>query len=141
MVSTPSTPELLKRADLRVTAIRTAVIDEVRENPHAQAEAIRVGVVTRLGSASVQSVYDALNALTQAQVLRRFELAGHPARPAACHVSVGAAGQRHTEVQGRAPGPFSREVRAIQGGRRGSAMTRQVRRARANDQPARPQGT
>ena len=72
--------ELLKQAGMRVTEIRTAVIDAVAERPHADADEVRALVVERLGSVSVQSVYAALHALREAGVLRRFELAGHPSR-------------------------------------------------------------
>ena len=70
--------DMLRQAGMRVTAIRTAVLDVIAETPHADADQVRTGVVERLGSASVQSVYDALNALREAGVLRRVELAGHP---------------------------------------------------------------
>ncbi|WP_420174503.1 Fur family transcriptional regulator [Luteococcus sp. OSA5] len=72
--------ELLRGAGMRVTAIRTAVLDVLAQSPHAQVEQVRAGVLDRLGSASVQSVYDALNALREAGVVRKVELAGHPAR-------------------------------------------------------------
>ncbi|MEL4358233.1 MULTISPECIES: Fur family transcriptional regulator [unclassified Luteococcus] len=74
-----SAPDALRRANLRVTAIRTAVLDVVAAAPHAEAEAVRRGVVERLGSVSVQSIYDTLNVLREAGLLRRVELAGHPA--------------------------------------------------------------
>lgn len=71
--------DLLRGAGLRVTAIRTAVIESVLERPHADAEHVRAGVLARVGSASVQSVYDALNVLSAHGVLRRIQPAGHPA--------------------------------------------------------------
>lgn len=74
-----SAPDMLRQAGLRVTAIRTAVLDSVAAAPHAEAEAIRAGVAQRLGSVSVQSIYDTLNVLRESGVLRRVELAGHPA--------------------------------------------------------------
>ncbi|WP_448071862.1 Fur family transcriptional regulator [Georgenia yuyongxinii] len=72
--------ELLRQASLRVTAPRLAVLAEVVEHPHADAETIRRGVLARLGSVSTQAVYDVLHALTSAGILRRVEPEGSPGR-------------------------------------------------------------
>ncbi|MGO4956290.1 Fur family transcriptional regulator [Luteococcus sp. Sow4_B9] len=79
MGSEQGSAELLRAAGMRVTAIRTAVLDVLAEVTHAEVDAVRTGVLQRVGSASVQSVYDALNALREAGVVRKVELAGHPA--------------------------------------------------------------
>ncbi len=70
----------LKDVGLRVTAGRLAVLAAVTENPHADAEAIAEAARRRLGSLSTQAVYDNLEALLRANLVRRIEPAGHPAR-------------------------------------------------------------
>ncbi|RYG43809.1 transcriptional repressor [bacterium] len=72
--------KLLREADLRVTAPRLAVLDAVAdEGRHQDAEAIVAAARRRLGSLSRQAVYDNLNALVAAGILRRIEPAGRPA--------------------------------------------------------------
>jgi Fur family transcriptional regulator, stress-responsive regulator len=72
--------ELLREAQLRVTAPRLAVLAEVAAHPHADAETIRAAVHERLGTVSTQAVYDVLHALTGAGLLRRIEPDGSPGR-------------------------------------------------------------
>ncbi|MPV35750.1 Fur family transcriptional regulator [Georgenia subflava] len=72
--------ELLREAQLRVTAPRLAVLAEVADHPHADAESIRAAVRERLGTVSTQAVYDVLHALTGAGLLRRIEPEGSPGR-------------------------------------------------------------
>jgi Fur family ferric uptake transcriptional regulator len=72
--------EQLRGAGLRVTAGRVAVLEAVAGVPHATADDVVRTVRGSLGSVSVQAVYDALHALTEAGLLRRIEPAGHPAR-------------------------------------------------------------
>jgi Fur family ferric uptake transcriptional regulator len=70
----------LRRAGLRVTAPRIAVLAEVREGKHVSAEQVARAVRGRVGAISTQAVYDVLNALTLAGLVRRIEPAGSPAR-------------------------------------------------------------
>jgi len=77
---TPSTAEELRGAGLRVTAARAALLVTVREGDHLGVEAIAAGVRERVGHISLQAVYDALDALTAAGLIRRIEPAGSPAR-------------------------------------------------------------
>ncbi len=77
---TRSIPEELRGAGLRVTAARVALLQTVRDGDHLGVEAIAAGVRDRIGQVSLQAVYDALNALTQAGLVRRIEPAGSPAR-------------------------------------------------------------
>ncbi|MFH5822708.1 Fur family transcriptional regulator [Georgenia sp. AZ-5] len=77
---TTAYPEMLRKANLRVTAPRVAVLAEVDARPHADAETIRAAVHERLGSVSTQAVYDVLHALTEAEILRRIEPEGSPGR-------------------------------------------------------------
>jgi Fur family transcriptional regulator, stress-responsive regulator len=77
---TPTTAEELRRAGLRVTAARVALLETVRSGDHLGADAIAAGVRDRVGHISVQAVYEALHALTGAGLIRRIEPAGSPAR-------------------------------------------------------------
>src|SRR3954453_11063923 len=71
---------LLKRARLRVTAPRLAVLAVVREGDHMTVEDIADAATTRIGSISKQGVYDVVSALSKAGLLRRIEPAGSAAR-------------------------------------------------------------
>jgi Fe2+ or Zn2+ uptake regulation protein len=68
----------LRERGLRVTAVRVAVIEAVRQGPHDGVDRIVAAVSARLGSVSKQAVYDALEALVAAQIVRRIEPAGRP---------------------------------------------------------------
>ena len=76
----PTIAEELRGAGLRVTAARVALLEAVREGDHLDAETIAARVRERVGHVSLQAVYDALNALTAAGLVRRIEPAGSPAR-------------------------------------------------------------
>jgi Fe2+ or Zn2+ uptake regulation protein len=69
---TPTIAEELRGAGLRVTAARVALLETVRGGDHLGVEAITSGVRDRIGHVSVQAVYDALNALTAAGLVRRI---------------------------------------------------------------------
>ena len=75
----PSSDELLRSRGLRVTGQRLAVLAAVAREPHTTAEAVTDSVRRELGAISVQGVYDALGALTDAGLVRRIEPAGSPA--------------------------------------------------------------
>ncbi|MEE1618086.1 Fur family transcriptional regulator [Brachybacterium sp. J153] len=66
----------LRGAGLRVTAPRLATLDAVTEHPHADADTIAQAVRERLGTVSRQAVYDVLNALSDAELLRRVSVGG-----------------------------------------------------------------
>ena len=70
----------LRTAGLRVTAARVALLQAVRDGDHLGAEALATRVRDRIGHISLQAVYDALDALTAAGLIRRIEPAGSPAR-------------------------------------------------------------
>lgn len=73
--------EALRRAGLRVTASRLAVLQAVMgEGQHRDAEAIADAARKRLGTLSTQAVYDNLHILEEAGLLRRIQPSGHPAR-------------------------------------------------------------
>ena len=65
---------------LRATAIRLAVLDVLETMPHAGVQEIAEAVQRALGTASRPAVYDALDQLLLADLVRRIEPAGSPAR-------------------------------------------------------------
>jgi Fe2+ or Zn2+ uptake regulation protein len=71
--------ETLRRAGLRVTRPRLAVLDVLGEGGHLDVEEITTRVRSRLDSVSTQAVYDVLGALSRAGLARRLEPAGSPA--------------------------------------------------------------
>lgn len=71
---------LLRSAGLRVTAIRIATMEVLAQSPHTGADQVLALVRNKLGTASVQAVYDALHALTESGLVNEIEPAGHPAR-------------------------------------------------------------
>ncbi|MGH8906247.1 MAG: Fur family transcriptional regulator [Egibacteraceae bacterium] len=71
---------LLRRARLRVTSPRLAVLEMLAEYPHADVDAITAGARQCLGTLSKQAVYDILRVLVDAGLARRIEPAGSPAR-------------------------------------------------------------
>jgi Fur family ferric uptake transcriptional regulator len=65
---------------LRVTAPRLAVLAAVRAGDHLTVEEIAASAHKRIGSISMQAVYDVLAALVRVGLVRRIEPAGSPAR-------------------------------------------------------------
>ena len=70
----------LRRASLRVTRPRVAVLAAVHAHPHTDTESIIRLVREGLETVSHQAVYDVLRALTVAGLVRRIEPAGSVAR-------------------------------------------------------------
>ena len=70
----------LRRAGLRVTAVRVALLQAVRDGDHLGVDGVADGVRARVGHVSLQAVYEALHALTAAGLVRRIEPAGGPPR-------------------------------------------------------------
>ena len=80
-MSTAKTHEnVLREAGLRVTRPRLAVLDVVRQHPHADTESIIAAVRADLGEVSHQAVYDVLRALHAAGLIRRIQPSGTQAR-------------------------------------------------------------
>lgn len=69
-------PQLLRSSGLRVTAARLAVLKSLEKRPHSDADMVRADVESQLGAVSGQAVYDALNGLSAAGILRRVAPAG-----------------------------------------------------------------
>jgi Fur family transcriptional regulator, stress-responsive regulator len=74
------TERALRAAGLRVTRPRVAVLDAVREQPHLTTKALISEARTRLDAVSHQAVYDVLNALVEAGLVRRIQPEGSDAR-------------------------------------------------------------
>ncbi|MGV9802638.1 Fur family transcriptional regulator [Mycobacterium sp. NPDC003449] len=71
---------MLRRADLRVTRPRVAVLSAVYAHPHADTDSIIRGVRRELPEVSHQAVYDSLHTLTAARLVRRIQPSGSVAR-------------------------------------------------------------
>ena len=78
--STQDDEALLRSVGLRVTAPRLATLAALTARPHASADQLVADVRARLGSVSVQAVYDVLHALNSRGLVQHIEPAGHPAR-------------------------------------------------------------
>jgi Fe2+ or Zn2+ uptake regulation protein len=78
--SAPDYAEQLRTADLRVTRPRVAVLEAVRDHPHADTDTIYSTVRQGLPDVSRQAVYDVLNALTAVGLVRRIQPSGLVAR-------------------------------------------------------------
>jgi Fe2+ or Zn2+ uptake regulation protein len=79
----PSTPEIeriLRSAELRVTRPRVAVLTAVHDRPHADTGSIIEHVRLQMGEVSHQAVYDVLQALSAAGLVRRIQPSGSLAR-------------------------------------------------------------
>ena len=72
--------DALRRAGLRVTASRVAVLSALGEGEHMAADQVAQRARDRIGTISTQAVYDVLGALARAGLVRRVEPAGSPAR-------------------------------------------------------------
>ena len=70
-------PQTLRKAGLRVTAPRLAVLGAVQgEGRHRDADEIAVSSRERLGTLSIQAVYDNLHVLVEAGLVRRIQPSG-----------------------------------------------------------------
>ena len=80
MLAAADLERMLRDASLRVTRPRIAVLGAVCEHPHADTNSIIGFVRERDSDVSRQAVYDVLEALTGARLVRRIELPGSVAR-------------------------------------------------------------
>ena len=80
MPSSQEIERILRSAELRVTRPRIAVLGAVHEHPHADTNSIIEAVRRQLGDVSHQAVYDVLQALTSAGLVRRIQPSGSLAR-------------------------------------------------------------
>ena len=72
--------DLLRQHGVQVTAQRLAVLRAVSRHPHATADEAAEYARADIGAISRQSVYDALNTLAEAGVIRRIQPVGSPSR-------------------------------------------------------------
>ena len=72
--------DLLRRHGVQITAQRLAVLGAVSRRPHATANEIADVVRSEIGTISRQSVYNVLDVLVDAGLVRRIQPAGSPAR-------------------------------------------------------------
>lgn len=80
MSETATFEEMLRNHELRVTRPRVAVLGAVKAHPHADTATI-IGLVREdIADVSQQTVYNALNALTAAGLLRHIQPSGSVAR-------------------------------------------------------------
>jgi Fur family transcriptional regulator, stress-responsive regulator len=80
MSESPDFRSLLRSANLRITRPRVAVLHAVHDHPHAETEAVIRATRAFEADVSHQTVYDALNALTAAGLIRRIQPNGSLAR-------------------------------------------------------------
>jgi Fur family ferric uptake transcriptional regulator len=71
---------MLRGASLRITRPRLTVLGVVHDQPHADTHSIIERVRGELGGVSQQAVYDVLQALTEAGLVRRIQPPGSVAR-------------------------------------------------------------
>jgi Fur family transcriptional regulator, stress-responsive regulator len=76
----PDFRQMLQEASLRITRPRLAVLQAVSENAHAETDSIIRATRQHASDVSHQTVYDALNALTAAGLIRRIQPNGSLAR-------------------------------------------------------------
>jgi len=75
----PDLAAALRRAGLRVTASRLAVLTALASGaPHSSVDAVVSAVRERLGDSSAQTVYNVLHTLADVGLVRRIEPAGQP---------------------------------------------------------------
>lgn len=78
-IASPDPAAALRRAGLRVTASRLAVLGALYVSaPHASVDAVVSAVRERLGDTSAQTVYNVLRTLIEVGLVRRLEPAGRP---------------------------------------------------------------
>lgn len=79
MTLSTTAAERLRRAGLRVTAPRVAILTAIDAHPHLDADGVLTELAPRHPRLSVQSVHNVLRTLTANRVLRRIEPADSPA--------------------------------------------------------------
>ena len=80
MPTTAELQDMLRGVELRVTRPRVAVLRAAHSHPHADTDSSIGAVREELPEVSHQAVYDCLNALTGAGLLRRIQPLGSVAR-------------------------------------------------------------
>lgn len=76
----PDFEDTLREAGLRVTRPRVAVLESVRDHPHADSTLLAEAVHDALPRVSRQAIFDCLNTFTETGLVRRIRPSGSPAR-------------------------------------------------------------
>ncbi|MGH3167079.1 MAG: Fur family transcriptional regulator [Trebonia sp.] len=75
-----SAPERLRAAGMRVTSARLAILDVIGEGQHPGADDVARAVRERVGHVTLQAIYEALGAFTEAGLLRKIDFGNGAAR-------------------------------------------------------------
>lgn len=67
---------MLKEKGLSLTAVRLAVLDSLHDHPHAEAARIFEAVRGKIPTATLQAVYNNLNTLAEAGIIREIKPKG-----------------------------------------------------------------
>ena len=70
--------QILKEKNLSLTAVRLSLLDAIEKNPHCDANLIFSKVKNSISTATIQAVYNNLNALTDAGLIREIKPKGQP---------------------------------------------------------------
>lgn len=68
--------DTLRRAGLRVTAQRVAVLESLAVHPHAAVDELHADIQTRIPGIALQTVHGVVNDLTAAALIQRVSLPG-----------------------------------------------------------------
>lgn len=70
--------DVLRRAGLRVTAQRVAVLESLAAHPHAAVDTLHADVLDRIPGIALQTVHGVVNDFTAAGIAQRVSLPGAP---------------------------------------------------------------
>jgi Fur family transcriptional regulator, stress-responsive regulator len=70
----------LRAAGMRVTSTRLAILDVLQQGRHLSTDEVARAVRERVGHVTLQAVYEALAAFSEAGLLRRIDIGTGPAR-------------------------------------------------------------
>lgn len=70
--------QILKDKRLSLTAVRLALLDMIDKSPHSNANDILAKIKQALPTVTIQAVYNNLNALTDAGIIREIKPKGQP---------------------------------------------------------------
>jgi Fur family ferric uptake transcriptional regulator len=68
--------QILKQHDLSLTAVRLTVLDVLHKSPHTDANTIFTKVSKKIPQATIQAIYNNLNALTACGIIREIKPKG-----------------------------------------------------------------
>ncbi|MDY0030230.1 MAG: Fur family transcriptional regulator [Pseudobdellovibrionaceae bacterium] len=68
--------DILKQKNLSLTAVRLSLLEAIEEQPHSDANVIFANVQRKIPSVTIQAVYNNLNALSDAGIIREIKPKG-----------------------------------------------------------------